>query len=114
MPDIPGIESFEGESFHTSHWPKEPVDFSGKRVGVIGTGATAVQLIPEVAKECGHLTVFQRTPNYCAPLRNSLIDDERQREIKASYPETVSAVTRRKHTSATMLELTLKELWILS
>ena len=87
MPDIPGIESFEGESFHTSHWPKEPVDFSGKRVGVIGTGATAVQLIPEVAKECGHLTVFQRTPNYCAPLRNSLIDDERQREIKASYPE---------------------------
>ena len=87
MPDIPGIESFEGESFHTSHWPKKPVDLSGKRVGVIGTGATAVQLIPEVAVECGHLTVFQRTPNYCAPLRNSLIDDERQREIKASYPE---------------------------
>ena len=67
MPDIPGVESFRGESFHTSRWPSEPVDFSGKRVGVIGTGATAVQLIPEVAKECGHLTVFQRTPNFCAP-----------------------------------------------
>ena len=87
MPDIPGIDEFRGDSFHTSRWPKDPVDFSGKRVGVIGTGATAVQLIPEVAKMCGRLTVFQRTPNYCAPLRNAPIDEARQREIKASYPE---------------------------
>ncbi len=87
MPDIPGIESFRGESFHTSRWPHDPVDFSGKRVGVIGTGATAVQLIPEIAGEVGHLTVFQRTPNYCCPLRNSTIDDKTQRQIKTDYPQ---------------------------
>ena len=63
------------------------MDLAGKRVGVVGTGATAVQLIPEIAKEVAHLTVFQRTANYCAPLRNSLIDPESQRNIKASYPE---------------------------
>ena len=68
-PPFEGIDSFEGLSFHTSNWPKEKVDFSGKRVGCIGTGATAVQLIPIVAEEAGHLTVFQRTPNYCAPCR---------------------------------------------
>src|SRR5262245_25154993 len=86
VPDIPGIESFKGESYHTSRWPKENVNLVGKRVAVIGTGATAVQLIPVIAKEVGHLTVFQRTPNYCAPLRNSLIDPETQRQIKARYP----------------------------
>jgi cation diffusion facilitator CzcD-associated flavoprotein CzcO len=63
------------------------VDLTGKRVGVIGTGATAVQLIPIIAKEVGHLTVFQRTPNYCAPLWNSLVDPETQRQFKASYPD---------------------------
>ncbi|MSR14832.1 MAG: NAD(P)/FAD-dependent oxidoreductase [Gammaproteobacteria bacterium] len=87
MPDIPGAASFKGESFHTSRWPHEKVDFTGKRVGVIGTGATAVQLIPMIAKEVGHLTVFQRTPNYCSPLRNATIDPETQKKIKASYPE---------------------------
>lgn len=87
MPNIPGIGTFAGESFHTSRWPHEPVDFSGKRVGVIGTGATAVQLIPRIAPEVGHLTVFQRTPNYCCPLRNSAIGDSEQEQIKASYPE---------------------------
>ena len=63
------------------------MDFTGKRVGVIGTGATGVQVIQEVAKTAGRLTVFQRTPNYCAPLGNRKIDPETQREIKASYPE---------------------------
>jgi cation diffusion facilitator CzcD-associated flavoprotein CzcO len=87
IPDFAGIESFEGDYFHTSKWPKERVDFTGKRVGVIGTGATAVQLITEIAKEVGHLTVFQRTANYCAPLRNGPIDPETQARIKASYPE---------------------------
>jgi cation diffusion facilitator CzcD-associated flavoprotein CzcO len=87
VPDIAGIDSFQGQSFHTSRWPREPVNLRGKRVGVIGTGATAVQLITEIAKEVGHLTVFQRTPNYCAPLRNSEIDPETQKKIKASYPE---------------------------
>src|SRR5262245_32434952 len=73
MPPFAGIDRFKGESYHTSRWPKEKVDFTGKRVAVIGTGATAVQLIPLVAKEAGHLTVFQRTANYCAPLRNGLV-----------------------------------------
>jgi cation diffusion facilitator CzcD-associated flavoprotein CzcO len=87
IPPFEGIDSFKGESYHTSRWPKEKVDFTGKRVGVIGTGATAVQLIPIVAKEAAHLTVFQRTPNYCAPLRNSLVSEETQRRFKATYPE---------------------------
>src|SRR5207247_2950860 len=81
------IESFTVESCHTVRWPKERVDLTGKRVAVIGTGATAVQLIPIIAKEVRHLTVFQRTANYCAPLRNSLVDPETQRQFKASYPE---------------------------
>ena len=87
VPPFEGIDSFKGESYHTSRWPKEKIDFTGKRVGVIGTGATAVQLIPIIAKEVGHLTVFQRTPNYCAPLRNSLVAEETQRRFKATYPE---------------------------
>jgi len=86
-PPFPGIDSFKGESFHTSRWPKEKVDFTGKRVAVIGTGATAVQLIPIIAKEVGHLTVFQRTPNYCAPLRNGLVSEETQNRWKANYSE---------------------------
>src|SRR5204863_268672 len=63
MPTIPGVESFRGEAYHTGRWPHEPVSFVGKRVAVIGTGATAVQAITEIAKTVGHLTVFQRTPN---------------------------------------------------
>ncbi|MBM4257759.1 MAG: NAD(P)/FAD-dependent oxidoreductase [Deltaproteobacteria bacterium] len=84
-PPFAGIESFKGESYHTSRWPKEKAHFAGKRVACIGTGATAVQLIPIVARECGHLTVFQRTANYCAPLRNGLVSEETQRQWKASY-----------------------------
>ena len=87
IPNFAGRDSFQGESFHTAHWPKEGRDFSGKRVAVIGTGATAVQLITEVAKQAGQLTVFQRTANYCAPLRNGPIDPEAQQQIKKSYPE---------------------------
>src|SRR6516162_1469627 len=71
MPRIAGVDTFLGQSCHTHYWPKEPVTFAGKRVAVIGTGASAVQTIPEVAKTAGHLTVFQRTPNWCAPLHNS-------------------------------------------
>ncbi|MEZ5559201.1 MAG: NAD(P)/FAD-dependent oxidoreductase [Pseudomonadales bacterium] len=87
MPDIPGLADFQGESFHTGLWPHEPVDFTGKRVAVIGTGATGVQVIQEVARTAAELTVFQRTPNWCAPLRNSPIDAQAQQRIKASYPE---------------------------
>ena len=87
MPRIPDVESFKGQSCHTARWPHEGVDFVGKRVAVIGTGATGVQTIQEVAKTAGHLTVFQRTPNWCAPLHNGKISDEEMREIRAGYPE---------------------------
>ncbi|MBT6276697.1 MAG: NAD(P)/FAD-dependent oxidoreductase, partial [Chromatiales bacterium] len=87
MPNIEGFGRFDGPAFHTSEWPTDPIDFSDKRVAVIGTGATAVQLIPEMAKMAAHLTVFQRSPNYCAPLHNGPIDDEAQARIKASYDE---------------------------
>ena len=87
MPAIPGVADFRGEAYHTATWPHEPVSFSGKRVGVIGTGATAVQAITEIAKTVGHLTVFQRTPNWCAPLHNSTIDAATRARIKANYPE---------------------------
>jgi cation diffusion facilitator CzcD-associated flavoprotein CzcO len=87
MPAIPGIADFRGEAYHTARWPLEPVQFRGKRVAVIGTGATGVQTITEVAKTAGHLVVFQRTPNWCAPLHNSAIDAATQTRIKASYPE---------------------------
>ena len=87
MPRIEGVDSFKGPSFHTARWPREPVDLAGKRVAVIGTGATGVQTIQTIAKSVGHLTVFQRTPNWCAPLHNSKIDAETQKKIKSGYPE---------------------------
>ena len=87
MPRVGGVETFAGQSFHTATWPHEPVSFVGKRVAVIGTGATGVQTIAEVAKTAGHLTVFQRTPNWCKPLHNGPIDAETQARIKANYDE---------------------------
>ena len=87
MPRIAGVDTFLGQSCHTHYWPKEPVTFAGKRVAVIGTGASAVQTIPEVAKTAGHLTVFQRTPNWCAPLHNGKIGEEEMCGIRARYPE---------------------------
>ncbi len=87
MPRMEGVETFKGQSFHTARWPHEPVSFEGKRVAVIGTGATGVQTIQEVAKTVGHLTVFQRTPNWCAPLHNDKIDAATMATIRAGYPE---------------------------
>jgi cation diffusion facilitator CzcD-associated flavoprotein CzcO len=87
IPDFEGLDSFKGVWCHTGRWPAEGLDLAGKRVGVIGTGATGVQLITEIAKDVGHLTVFQRTANYCAPLRNRPIAPETQHQIKASYPD---------------------------
>ena len=86
-PNLAGLDDFAGEVHHTGLWPKEDVVIEGKRVGVIGTGATGVQVIQEVAKTASHLTVFQRTPNWCAPLRNRPISDAEQKEIKASYDQ---------------------------
>ncbi|WP_050405882.1 flavin-containing monooxygenase [Bradyrhizobium embrapense] len=87
LPRIEGIDDFRGQSFHTARWPKQKVDFTGKRVAVIGTGATGIQTIQTIAGEVGHLTVFQRTANWAAPLHNGKIDTETQAKIKAGYPE---------------------------
>ena len=87
LPRLPGVSDFKGQSFHTYRWPHEPVNFTGKRVAVIGTGATGVQVIQTIAKDVARITVFQRTPNWCTPLNNRPITDEEQRQIKGSYPE---------------------------
>ncbi len=85
LPDIPGIEGFSGKIYHTGHWPHEPVDFTGKRVGVIGTGSSGIQLIPVVAKQASQLVVFQRTANFSVPGRNAPLTEEKQRAWKANY-----------------------------
>ncbi len=82
---IPGLETFEGHWYHTGQWPHEGVDFSGKRVGVIGTGSTAIQAIPVIAEQAAHLTVFQRTPNYSVPARNGPLTPEFQSYLKENY-----------------------------
>ncbi len=86
LPRIKGVDTFKGEAYHTGLWPKHKVTFEGKRVAVIGTGATGVQTITEVAKTAEHLTVFQRRPNWCKPLHNAKIGPEEQVQIKANYP----------------------------
>ncbi len=85
-PNFPGIEEFTGEVYLTGNWPKEKVDFSGKRVGIIGAGASAVQAIPVIAEEAAHLTVFQRTPNFVVPAQNHALGAEQVAQIKADYP----------------------------
>ena len=87
LPRIEGVEDFKGRFFHTARWPHEPVSFAGKRVAVVGTGATGVQTISEVAKTASHLTVFQRTPNWCTPLHNRKVDAAEMARIRAGYPE---------------------------
>ena len=90
MPNIPGVAAFEGQSCHTHDWPREGVDFAGKRVGIIGTGATAVQTIQEIAKSVSHLTIFQRTPNWCAPLNNGKISRDEMDGVRTRYPEILA------------------------
>jgi cyclohexanone monooxygenase len=85
-PSIPGMENFQGRVYHTGQWPHEGVDFTGQRVGVIGTGSSAIQSIPLIAEQAAHLTVFQRTPNFSVPAANRPMDRELEREIKAAYP----------------------------
>lgn len=86
VPPFDGLDEFKGERYLSARWPKkEAVSFDGKRVGIIGTGATGVQLVPEVGRLAEHLTVFQRTPNYVLPGRNHPIDDAQRAEIKRDY-----------------------------
>ena len=86
-PDFPGLASFTGRLLHTGRWPKEPVDFSGRRVGIVGTGSSAIQTIPLVAAQAAHLTVFQRTANYSVPAHNGPIPDAVVREVKSRYAD---------------------------
>jgi cation diffusion facilitator CzcD-associated flavoprotein CzcO len=87
IPRIPALESFGGRWFHTGRWPHEGVDFTGLRVGVVGTGSTGIQAIPVIAEQAAHLTVFQRTANYSIPARNGPMDAAFQREVKETYAE---------------------------
>jgi cation diffusion facilitator CzcD-associated flavoprotein CzcO len=85
FPDVPGRADFNGESYHTGLWPETPVDFAGKRVAVIGTGSSGVQLIPAIANQVASLTVYQRTPNWCTPLNNAPITPGEQAQLRADF-----------------------------
>ena len=87
LPRIPGVGSFHGPAYHTARWPHAPMDFTGKRVGIIGTGASAIQAVPEIAKQAKQLTVFQRRPNWAAPLHNSKISKAEMEEIRSRYTQ---------------------------
>jgi cyclohexanone monooxygenase len=87
IPDFPGMDSFQGPSHHTGRWPHEGVDFTGKRVAVIGTGSSGIQAIPVIAGQAAHVTVFQRTPNYSIPAWNGPMKPEYARWVKDNYPD---------------------------
>ena len=87
MPAFPGLERFPGPWYHTGRWPHEGVDFTGQRVGIVGTGSSAIQSIPIIAGQARHLYVFQRTPNYSIPAHNAPLDRDVERRVKASYAE---------------------------
>ncbi|WP_445220850.1 flavin-containing monooxygenase [Bradyrhizobium sp. Pa8] len=86
-PDIKGLESFKGPVYHTGNWPHEPVDFTGQRVGLIGTGSSGIQSAPIIAEQARHLTVFQRTANFSIPACNAALTDEERNNFRRTYPE---------------------------
>jgi cyclohexanone monooxygenase len=98
-PDIEGVEDFAGPLYRSIEWPREEVDLEGLRVGVIGTGSTGIQMIPELARRAGHVTVFQRTPNFSLPNRNRPLTAEDRERVKAEYAE------RRRRTRESALGL---------
>ena len=87
MPDIKGLKDFKGEVYHTGHWPHEQIDFTGKRVAVIGTGSSGIQSVPVIAEQASQLTVFQRTANFSIPARNAMLTEEERQAFRAKYPE---------------------------
>ena len=94
LPRLEGMDSFKGRSFHTFYWPHQPVELAGKKVAIIGTGATAIQIIGEIADKVGELTVFQRRPNWSAPLNNSPISNEEMAGIRTRYDEIFATCAR--------------------
>ena len=87
MPDIKGLDRFKGKVYHTGHWPHEPVDFTGQRVAVIGTGSSGIQSVPVIAEQASQLTVFQRTANFSIPARNAALTEEERKWFRQNYPE---------------------------
>ena len=87
MPDIKGLAGFKGKVYHTGHWPHQRIDFTGQRVGVIGTGSSAIQSVPVIAEQARHLTVFQRTANFSIPARNAALKPEERESFRSNYPE---------------------------
>ena len=90
IPDIKGMRTFKGPLFHSSRWPAEGLDYAGKRIGIIGTGATTVQMLPVVAQSAASVTVFQRTANFVMPAVQKPMTPEWEREIKAHYDEIIA------------------------
>ncbi len=116
VPDFKGLESFKGTWYHTGHWPHEGVDFTGQRVGVIGTGSSAIQSIPHIAAQAAQLTVFQRTANFSVPAHNGPINPERERAMKEKYTdyrqqarETGAGIIARRASDKSALEVTREE-----
>jgi cation diffusion facilitator CzcD-associated flavoprotein CzcO len=87
IPDFKGLDNFTGATYHTGDWPETGVDFSGQRVGVIGTGSSGIQAIPLIAEQAKQLLVFQRTPSFSVPAHNKLLSPEKQQDFKAHYAE---------------------------
>jgi cyclohexanone monooxygenase len=94
-PEYPGIDDFAGECYHTGRWPHEKVSFAGKRVGVIGTGSSGIQAIPEIAKEAEHVTVFQRTPQYSLPARNRPLTKDELERYRADWEDLRTSMRKR-------------------
>ena len=118
VPDFKGLGSFEGESYHTGQWPHEGVDFTGKRVGVIGTGSSAIQSIPIIARQAAQLTVFQRTANFSVPAQNGPIDPQYQAQMKENYTdvrrrarESAAGIIAREPGEKSALEVADEERW---
>ena len=87
LPDFPGLEQFQGDWYHSARWPEQGVDLTGRRVALIGTGSTGIQMVPKLAAQASHLTVFQRTPNYSVPAWNGPLDPETQSQLKQNYAQ---------------------------
>lgn len=108
LPAIDGMESFTGKSYHTGHWPHEGVDFTGQRVGVIGTGSSGIQAIPMLARQAKELFVFQRTPNFSVPARNAPMDESYERSWKDNYA-ALRQRARDDTTSGTVYEKSMRK-----
>lgn len=94
VPDIPGLEHFAGDWYHTAHWPQDGVDLAGRRVAVVGTGASGVQVVQEAARQAEHVTVFQRTPILALPMRQRRLTEAEQDRAKTEYPSVFEQRTR--------------------